>query len=71
MTNDEKEATLEYIEYLLNEMVEGLEKTGIIHGQPQVGAVNDAALEVLHEMERTLTDHIELVKEEQQPKLTK
>ena len=62
MTNAEREALLGYIEFSLTQMVQELEKEGIISGTPQVGAVYDAAYEVLNDMEITLADHNEIVK---------
>lgn len=70
MTLAEKDAILGYIEFALTQMVDGLEQEKIIGGAPQVGAVYDAAYEVLNEMERTLTEHLELVQAEQ-VKMTK
>lgn len=64
MTNAEKEAILGYLEFALTTMVEGLEKEKILNGDPQVGAVYDAAYEVLNDMEQTLSDHQELVAHE-------
>lgn len=66
MTIAEKDAILGYIEFVLTQMVESLETKGIVNGPLQVGAVYDAAYEVLNEMERTLTEHLELVKAEQE-----
>lgn len=60
MTNNEKEALLGYFEFTLTEMVQGLEAEKIINGSPQVGAVYDAAYEVLNEMERMLAERMEL-----------
>lgn len=60
MTNDEKEALLGYFEFTLTAMVEGLETQKIISGSPQIGAVYDATYEVLNEMERLMTERIEL-----------
>lgn len=71
MTPAEKEAILGYIEFSLTQMVQVLEQEGIINGTPQVGAVYDAAYEVLNDMERTLTDHLELVAQEQQASVNK
>lgn len=70
MTTTEKEALLNYLEFTLTTMVEELESNKIINGQPQVGAVYDAAYEMLNEIERTLNDHLELTNQEQ-IKLTK
>lgn len=67
MTTNEKEALLGYIEFALTQMVAGLETEKIINGAPQVGAVYDAAYEVLNEMERTLTEHLEICAEEKSP----
>ena len=64
MTKHEKEAVLGYLEFVLTEMVQGLETEKIIYGSPQVGKVYDAAYEALNEMERTLNEEIELVSEE-------
>jgi hypothetical protein len=64
MTTDEKEALLGYLEFNLTTMVEGLEKQRIVDGQEQVGKLYDAAYEVLHEMERTLNDYLELRNQE-------
>ena len=61
MTNAEKDAVLGYLEFTLTTMVEGLETSKIINGKTQVGAVYDAAYEVLNEMERLLTEHQELM----------
>lgn len=71
MTNNEKNAMLGYLEFALTEMVGNLEKNGILNGSPQVSEVYDAAYEVLNEMERTLTEHVEVVQEERQLKFTK
>lgn len=60
MTKDEKQAVLNYLEFTLTTMVQGLEANKIIAGQHQVGEVYDAAYEVLQEMERTLTDYEDL-----------
>lgn len=60
MTNDEKEALLGYFEFTLTQMVEELETEKIINGSPQVGKVYDAAYEALNEMERLITENIEL-----------
>lgn len=70
MTTAEKDAILGYLEFALTNMVEGLETEKIINGSPQVGAVYDGAYGVLNEMERLLTEHLELVRLEQ-TKLTK
>lgn len=64
MTINEKDALLEYLEFSLTQMVQGLEVEGIINGQPQVGAVYDAAYDVLHDIENTLTNEIEVCVEE-------
>lgn len=60
MTLAEKEALLGYLEFTLTKMVEGLEAQGIVVGDPQVGAMYDAAYGVLNEMEETLAERIEL-----------
>lgn len=65
MTKDEKEAFLNYLEFALTSMVDELEREGIVHGQPQIAAVYDAAYEVLNEMERTVTSIYEIKIEEQ------
>ena len=67
MTNDQKDALLQYLEFSLTQMVEGLEVQGIINGQPQVGAVYDAAYDVLNDIENTLTEHIEICAQERSP----
>jgi hypothetical protein len=64
MTKDQKDALLGFLEFHLVSMVEQLEIEGIVHGNPQVGAVYDAAYEVLHAMENAVNqeDETELVK---------
>jgi hypothetical protein len=64
MTTAEKEAILGYLEFALTNMVEALEVEKIINGSPQVGAVYDAAYDVLSEMENLLTEHQELMSHE-------
>lgn len=64
MTNHEKEAVLNYLEFALTSMVERLEREGIVIEQSQVGATYDAAYEVLNDMEQTLTAHQEICQQE-------